>query len=213
MGRSALQARRRADNLQEILDAARELVLSDGPGALTLGAVAAKVGVSTPALYHYFDNKKALLQALILEAVSVEADVLVATAEGWRGPEPDVVGGVVRAMYDHYRPNLSRFRLIYLLIQSAPDQMGLDADLLPRLHPHSKRMFDALEAVLVRGKKAGTVSKKISPRTAVVSAHMAAVGMLTMIALAERAADPLRQGDEHLIASLSELLRSGVRAR
>lgn len=209
-----MQERRRADNLQEILEAARELLMVDGPGGLTLGAVAAKVGVSTPALYHYFDSKKALLQALVLHGVSVEADVLVATAEAWSGPEADIVGGIVRAMHGHYRPSLSQFRLIYLLLQSGPpSDMGVDAELLPKLHPHSKRMFDALEVVLARGKKAGTVAKKVVPRTAVVTAHMASVGMLTMISLAERAGDPLRQGDELLITSLSHMLVSGVRAR
>lgn len=214
MARSMLQVRRRADNRQEILDAAREILLSEGPAAFTLGAVAAKVGVSTPALYHYFDNKTALIQALVLDGVSAEAEVLVSTAQSWQGDESELLGAIVRAMYEHYRPNLGAFRLTYLLLQLAPPtKMGVDDTLLERLHPLSKRMFDACEAVLVRGRATGVISLEVDLRAAVVSAHMAAVGMLTMIALAERHGDPLRQRDELLLGSIGELLRSGIRRR
>lgn len=45
---------------QRILRAAREM----DPAALTMQDVAARLGVSTPALYHYFRNKDELLTAL-----------------------------------------------------------------------------------------------------------------------------------------------------
>lgn len=214
MARSALQARRRADNRHEILEAAREILLSEGPAAFTLGAVANRVGVSTPALYHYFANKTELIQALVLEGVSAEADVLVATAERWQGDESELLGAIVRAMYEHYRPNLAAFRLTYMLLQLAPPtRMGVDDAMLERLHPVSKRMFDACEAVLLRGRAAGIIALDVDLRAAVVSAHLAAVGMLTMIALAERHNDPLRQGDELLLRSIAQLLRTGIRRR
>lgn len=214
MARSSLQTRRRADNLHEILEAARELVTDQGPGALTLGAVATRVGITTPALYHYFDNKKALLQALVLAGVEAEADMLVATAQGWSGDPAEILAGIVRAMYAHYRPKLSTFRMIYLQLQLGPQGgMGMDATLKERVHPHSRRLFDALQAVLDAGQAAGVVQPGLETRTAVVAAHAAAIGVLTMIALAERADDPLRQGDEQLVGALCHLLVSGARVR
>jgi AcrR family transcriptional regulator len=214
MARSALQVRRRADNLQEIFDAAMAIVLEEGPGALTLAAVAAKVGVTTPALYHYFESKTALLRELILAAIEAEADMLIATAEGWRASEDGILGAMVRALYRHYRPKLASFRLIYQFLQSGPPGAGLwDEPTLARLHVQSKRMFDALEAVLVRGRAAGTVAHDIELRTAVVAAHASAAGLLTMLALAEHAGDPLRQRDEALLKSFEVLLREGIRPR
>jgi AcrR family transcriptional regulator len=214
MARSGLQERRRADNVNDILEAARELVGSDGPGALTLSAVASRVGLTTPALYHYFESKRALLQDLIAAETGAEAEMLVETALRWRGDEAELVGEIVRAMYHHYRPNLSAFRLIYMHLQiGAPSSTGMDRALLARLHPHSKAMFDALEAVLERGKAAGRVAVDTHTRRAVVAAHAAAVGLLTMIGLAERADDPLRHTDDVLLRALSDLLVSGVRPR
>jgi len=213
MARSGLQARRRADNLQDILDAARELALNEGPGALTLAGVAAKVGLTTPALYHYFDSKTALLRALVLSGIEAEADMLVATATRWRSDEAGILGGVVRAMYDHYRPNLSAFRLIYMHLQVVPSSIGVDDDLIARIHPNSRRIFDALQAVLERGQQKGNVASGIAVRTAAVSAHATAVGLLTMMALAERHNDPLRQGDAALLEATSRILESGIRAR
>ena len=64
MARSRLQERRRADSRKEILAAARDILSEEGAGAMTLGAVAAQVGLTTPGLYHYFANKQALLGAI-----------------------------------------------------------------------------------------------------------------------------------------------------
>lgn len=48
----------------EILQAAKELFLSEGYGATTIRKIADRVGVSAPALYLYFSDKEAILIAL-----------------------------------------------------------------------------------------------------------------------------------------------------
>jgi AcrR family transcriptional regulator len=47
-----------------VLDAARELA----PDDVTLAAIGAKLGVTSPALYRYFDDRTAILEALANEA-------------------------------------------------------------------------------------------------------------------------------------------------
>jgi AcrR family transcriptional regulator len=54
---------------QSILDAAREIMRSDGVGALSLGEVARRVGMKTPSLYTYFESKHALYDALFLRGI------------------------------------------------------------------------------------------------------------------------------------------------
>lgn len=49
---------------EAVLDAARELA----PDALTLAAIGAKLGVTGPALYRYFEDRTAILEALAQEA-------------------------------------------------------------------------------------------------------------------------------------------------
>lgn len=56
---------RRAKTKQRILEAAAEISREDGPGNLSLDAVAAKAGVSKGGLLYHFPSKTALLQAVV----------------------------------------------------------------------------------------------------------------------------------------------------
>jgi AcrR family transcriptional regulator len=48
-----------------IVDAARDLIAAGGFGALSMRAVAERVGVTATALYHYFENKQALVDCVV----------------------------------------------------------------------------------------------------------------------------------------------------
>jgi AcrR family transcriptional regulator len=67
--RSASLARRerqKAETRQAILDAARELFVSEGVEATTMRAIAAKIGYTPTAIYHHFRDKDALIVELCL---------------------------------------------------------------------------------------------------------------------------------------------------
>jgi AcrR family transcriptional regulator len=57
----------RATLTREILDAARARLATDGPGGLSLRAVARDVGMVSSAVYRYFPSRDALLTALLVE--------------------------------------------------------------------------------------------------------------------------------------------------
>jgi AcrR family transcriptional regulator len=48
-----------------ILEAARHVLVEEGVEALSMRAVARRVGVSAPAIYHYFENKRELVDRLV----------------------------------------------------------------------------------------------------------------------------------------------------
>jgi AcrR family transcriptional regulator len=56
---------RRTDTETAILEAARDLLADGGLDALSMRAVAARVGVSATAIYNYFENKRALVERVI----------------------------------------------------------------------------------------------------------------------------------------------------
>ncbi len=56
---------RRSDTETAILEAARDLLADGGMDALSMRAVAARVGVSATAIYNYFENKRALVERVI----------------------------------------------------------------------------------------------------------------------------------------------------
>lgn len=58
------RSRRRRDTIEEILNVSLELMESDGVAALSLSAVARRVGMQPPSLYQYFDSKMAIYDAL-----------------------------------------------------------------------------------------------------------------------------------------------------
>lgn len=66
----------------DLLDAALPLVARDGLDALTVRAVADALGITSPAVYHYFDGRDDLLDRLC-ERVAREIDLDVTTALVW----------------------------------------------------------------------------------------------------------------------------------
>src|SRR5689334_22441312 len=62
-----------AEKRNEILDSAQKLVFSKGYERLTIQDILQDLDISKGALYHYFDSKQAVLEALI-ERMQVEAE-------------------------------------------------------------------------------------------------------------------------------------------
>lgn len=54
---------------QAILDAAREMMRTDGVGALSINEVARRVGMKPPSLYTYFESKHALYDELFRQGM------------------------------------------------------------------------------------------------------------------------------------------------
>jgi len=63
--------RRRADNRSAIVEAARSVATREGPGAISLRAVAAEAGYAPASVYEYFRNRGELILALAAEDLGV----------------------------------------------------------------------------------------------------------------------------------------------
>lgn len=59
--------RLRADTEREIRDAARRLLARDGLPAVTMRAIAGEVGMTSPALYRYYDGHERVLAAVCVD--------------------------------------------------------------------------------------------------------------------------------------------------
>ena len=60
-----VEARRAPDVEQAVLEAARDILAVGGLDALSMRSVAERVGVSATAIYHYFENKDALVRRVV----------------------------------------------------------------------------------------------------------------------------------------------------
>jgi AcrR family transcriptional regulator len=73
--------RRRAATRDEIVEAARRLLVQSGLEQVTLRGIAGELGMTAPALYRYFDSREALLEALIDVLYDELADILLAVRD------------------------------------------------------------------------------------------------------------------------------------
>ena len=82
------------DRRQQILDGALRTFSRDGYHKATIKSIAEEAGIRSPALlYHYFDNKRALLEAVIGEFAPFQGTPLADpdTAGHWLDLPPDVL--------------------------------------------------------------------------------------------------------------------------
>ncbi len=68
------RTRRRQETIGEILDVAIELMSTEGVAALSLSAVARRLGMQPPSLYQYFPSKMAIYDALFQRGSELQRD-------------------------------------------------------------------------------------------------------------------------------------------
>ena len=114
-GDVGLRARRRAQTVGEIKQAALAELAATGAEGLSLRAVARSVGVSVQALYHYFDSRDALITALVADAFDELSDAVADAAAAARSPHDRVLAAGLA-----YRAWAHEHRSAFLLALGVP---------------------------------------------------------------------------------------------
>jgi len=86
--------RLRAATTEEIIQTARRLLITSGPDAVTLRAIAREMGMTAPGLYRYFDNRDELVRhvcaSIFTELGSdIHQAIQAAVPPADLGPDPD----------------------------------------------------------------------------------------------------------------------------
>jgi AcrR family transcriptional regulator len=206
--RRTRQQRRRDRSRDEILAAARTVLLRDGITAVTLEAVAREAGMSKTGLYYYFASKEALVFELVFAALRRQAEAVearVATA----GTGPAALGAVIGATVEGYASQMDDFRLAYLLPQvSTAANLEMSKEQFARLRPLNDMMFAGAADLLAAGRKPGP----IEPRLLTFLAFLSAIGLLTMKGLVESMGDPLLYSDKQMVEALSQIFSRAAKA-
>lgn len=107
-----------------ILAAARDILVDGGLEALSMRAVASRVGVSAPAIYHYFENKRELVDHLVGTTFRrIEADLREAAdrcPEGSLERLEAIEEGYIRFALEHEQ----YFRALFALRSERLREMG-----------------------------------------------------------------------------------------
>ena len=105
---------------RELVSTGRELLEAEGPDGLSMRRLGHRLGISAPALYRYFPDKRTLENAIIFDALWESGDVLLQALE--TGGDTDALAVVCQA----YRDWGLAHPYLYCLIWSRP----LDRDTL-----------------------------------------------------------------------------------
>ena len=96
--RSTKQRRAPAERPKEILEAALQLFVEKGFAGTRLDDVAERAGLSKAAIYLYFEDKTALLRAVIRQTVSAKIEAVEAMAKVHQGPVGALSPGILQFM-------------------------------------------------------------------------------------------------------------------
>ena len=96
----------------DIKEAAWQQIAADGTPALSLRAIARRLGVTAPAIYHYFPSRDELVTALVIEAFNslaeAQASATTSTAEAFAQLQ------AIGLSYRHWAiSNPQRYQLIF----------------------------------------------------------------------------------------------------
>jgi AcrR family transcriptional regulator len=108
------RARLRADTISEIKALARRQLAEQGPGAVSLRAIAREMGTASSALFRYFPSYSDLISAIVVEAYNDLADALIAARDAW--PSADHAGtwlAICQAYRSWSLANPAEFALLF----------------------------------------------------------------------------------------------------
>ena len=160
------------DLRRALIDAARRLLESEGPSALSLRAVAREAGVSPAAPYHHFKDKAELLDAVAHEGWEMLDDALV---KGRKEDESvrERIASIGVAYVCFARDNPALYRVMY--------DCSRDKESLPEhVHADNDSAYCRVRDTLIAA--GADPSDEIGLELATVAAWCAAHGLAEMVA-------------------------------
>ncbi len=146
--------------LNQILTAARELIASGGVTALTVRAIARKVGVTEAAIYRHVESKE---QVLVMLLEDVRQSVL-GTIEQHTAPDTTALGKLEHVLTHHLSVIESRRGISFVVIAEAAQFQE------PSVREAGKRLVEdyllTVEGFIREGIEAGEVDDAINPGAA-----------------------------------------------
>lgn len=124
---------------ETVVQAAAELLNSEGPDSLSLNHLAEKLGIRTPSLYNHVDGLPGLMRELSLLNARNLAERLSDAAIGQSGP------GLVMSVMQAFRSYIKEFTGLYL---STLRVSGMQEDADPRLQQEEARSVKVGMAVM-----------------------------------------------------------------
>jgi AcrR family transcriptional regulator len=207
--REIRKERRQEQVREEILAAARDVLLKKGLAGLTLAAVARQLHLTKAALYYYFPSKDALAHELIYQSLANHAEAVEAAVRD-ASSGADAIEALIRASAAHYSSRLDELRLSYLVPQiGAAVTQPFSPDELARIRPFNDLMYGTVGDKIAADQRAGRSDRDVDGRRLAFLAHMAVIGFLVIQGLVEVAdSAPLIHAQADMVDELVRTFRA-----
>jgi AcrR family transcriptional regulator len=159
----------REEAKKKIIDAALDVAANGGWGAVTLDAIAQKVGVTKGAFYSYFANSGSLMQDVIIEMIRRIRDHFVAGLSG----EPDIHAALDR-LADFIFLQPKPFIPIFIhAVATLPDDPAFRERMSGLLEENSTMIV----AELARYQETGQIPEEVNLPSAVKAIYAMTIGL------------------------------------
>lgn len=138
-----------SDTRERVLDAARQIYLSEGLRSLSMRKVAADVGISATAIYRHFENKEAMLISLVAQGSHLFFQYLSRGLAGKTARERLELSGM--AYLDFALDHPSYYRILFM---SSQEDIGLErlcAESSESFAPTFQYLVDRVRDCMVEG--------------------------------------------------------------
>jgi len=115
--------RRQQKTRQAILAAAHQIIVEQGPDALSMRSLAERIDYSPSGLYEYFDGKEQILAAVCGEGHALLAQAMRQVAEAL--PPEEYLAEIGQVYIDFAAANPALFRLMFAAVPAEPPDASL----------------------------------------------------------------------------------------
>ncbi len=148
----------REDAKERIITAAIEVAVENGWDAMTLEAIAQKVGVTIPALYSYFRNVDALRDEVVLTVLrNNQADVKATLARD---------GDIRRNLQDYADLVFIQQKRYANILSNAPQKFLKDPVQREKIVPFFRSNLIIIRNCLARAQARGEIPRQVDPENA-----------------------------------------------
>ena len=170
--RTAQQA---AETRHELVDAAADVFADCGFASASLEQIAGRAGVTRGALYHHFDDKAAVYDAVLRREADKVMGPLMAGLAG-EAPPLQRLHSFLVSYCSALLHDASFRRAVHLLLFGAA---GAPSQARDRTRHGYRAWLEAFTAVLVEARDSGALREGVSPRAAAGAVIALAVGVTT----------------------------------
>lgn len=178
MGVKERKQREKEQRRREILDAARDLVMREGPGTLTMDRVAEVTELSKGTLYLYFPSRSDLLGWLVVEFNAGLAGAMREAAVARENPL-EALEAVGRAYWSYMRGQAPLAPLIEMAHTSVFGE-GLSAEVAACLAEEGIGPFRLMSELVQRAQAQGLVRAEQDPMELSMALAAASMGVMQM---------------------------------